>query len=84
MFPTSAKYTVQEYAWINRSTLLDWLEWVWFPFCQNKQGSCLIMDACAVHTVPACAEAIQTKNTNLMYIPRRYTATLQVLDVGDV
>ncbi len=26
VFPTSAKYTVQEKAWINRSTLLDWIE----------------------------------------------------------
>ncbi len=39
------------------------------------------MDECAVHTVPACAETIQRKNSILMYIPRRYTATLQVLDV---
>ncbi len=40
------------------------------------------MDECAVHTVPACVEAIQRNNTTLIYIPRRYTATLQVLDVG--
>ncbi len=40
------------------------------------------MDECAVHTVPACVEAIQRKNTTLMYIPRRYTATLQLLYVG--
>ncbi len=82
MFPTSAKYTVQENAWINRSMLLDWIERVWYPFCQDKQRSCLIMDECAVHIVPACVEAIQRKNTTLMYNPRPYTATLQVLDVG--
>ncbi len=40
------------------------------------------MDECAVHTVPAYVEAIQRKNTTLVYIPRRYIATLQVLDVG--
>ncbi len=40
------------------------------------------MDECAVHMVPACVEAIQRKNTTLMYIPRRYTVMLQVLGVG--
>ncbi len=82
MFQTSAKYTVQENAWINRSTLLDWIKRVWYPFCQDKQRSFLIMDECAVHTVLACVEAIQRINTTQMYIPRRYTARLQVLDVG--
>ncbi len=40
------------------------------------------MDECAVHIVPACVEAIQQKSTTVIYVPRRYTATLHVLGVS--
>ncbi len=40
VFPTSAKYTVQENAWSNRSTLLDWIER--FDTCSAKTNNALV------------------------------------------
>ena len=81
-YPTTAFYTVQEKAWIDKRVFIEWVEKVWKPYCDNKANTYLLMDEFSVHLMTDCVRAIQDCGTEIDYILGGYTSKLQVLDVG--
>jgi hypothetical protein len=82
-FPTQMKYAVQNKAWMDEFTMLDWVEKVWKPFADSKEGmTYMILDEAASHMTRNVREAIAQCNTEIDFIPGGYTSKLQVLDVG--
>ena len=63
--------------------MLKWVDRVWRPFAEAKEGpSLLFLDKAHVHlTVKVCYQ-IALLNTELEIIPEGYTSKLQVMDVG--
>jgi len=81
-YPTTCIYAVQEKAWIDERTFLEWIRKVWGPFCVGKTSTYLLMDECTVHLMASCIHEIQDYRTEVDFIVRGYTSKLQVLDVG--
>lgn len=81
-FPSDCMYAVQEKAWIDEKTFLEWVHKVWSPFTFRKKSSYLLMDECTVHLMGSCLHAIQNCGTEIDFIVRGYTSKLQVCDVG--
>jgi DDE superfamily endonuclease/Transposase len=58
-FPSTSIYAVQQKAWIDERTFLEWIRKVWGPFCAGKSSTYLLMDECTVHLMSSCLNAIQ-------------------------
>lgn len=82
VYPSSCVYAVQQKAWIDERTFLEWITKIWKPFCHDKQSSYLLMDECTVHLMGTCLDAIQDQGTEVDFIVRGYTSKLQACDVG--
>jgi len=81
-YPSTSIYAVQQKAWIDEQTFLEWIRKLWGPFCVGKPSTYLLMDECTVHLMPSCLDAIQDCGTEVDFVIRGYTSKLQVLDVG--
>ena len=81
-YPSTSIYAVQQKAWIDERTFLEWIRKVWGPFCAGKSSTYLLMDECTVHLMSSCLDAIQDCGTEVDFVIRGYTSKLQVLDVG--
>ena len=81
-YPSTSIYAVQDKAWIDERTFLQWIEKVWQPFSSLKPCSYLVMDECTVHLMKLCLNAIQDCGTEVDFVIQGYTSKLQVLDVG--
>jgi DDE superfamily endonuclease len=77
-------YACNEKAWFNETIMLQWIEKVWKPTVQAKNGrlTYLLLDECPVHMTANVIRAFNELITELELIPGGYTAKLQVLDVG--
>ena len=73
---------MQQKAWIDECTFLEWIRKVWGPFCAGKSSTYLLMDECTVHLISSCLDAIQDCGTEVDFVIQGYTSKLQVLDVG--
>jgi transposase-like protein len=82
-YPQNMVYTVQQKAWNDTTTMMQWLELVWFPFCREKgRATYLIYDEFSVHLKREVLNATQRHGTQVDIIPGGYTGALQVLDKG--
>lgn len=77
-------YGVQSKAWMNEPQMLQWVEKVWKPYTNSKNGdmTMLIIDQMSVHCMPTVKKAIEDCGTLLEFIPKGYTSVLQVCDIG--
>ena len=83
-FPLSNFYAVQENAWMDTPTMLEWVAKVWKPWTISKNGAptMLILDEMSAHMTTDVRNAIAVCNSHLVLIPGGYTSKLQVMDVG--
>lgn len=83
-FSNGCLYKAQEKAWMNEHLMLDWIEKIWRPFTQSKNGqlTMLIIDQMTAHDTPAVKRAIESCGSLLEFIPKGYTSCLQVCDIG--
>jgi hypothetical protein len=84
-YPQSNFYTVQPKAWDDQNTHMQWVEKVWFPFCDQQQNgnyTYLIHDEFKVHLMGKVIWHKQELGTEVEFIPGGYTGALQVLDKG--
>lgn len=82
-YPLRCYFSVQEKAWMDSDHMLEWIEQVWKPWTNTKNGpTMLILDEFAGHMTAAVREAIRLCGTHLEFIPGGYTSKLQVMDVG--
>ena len=58
-YPSTSIYAIQQKAWIDERTFLEWIRKVWGPFCIGKPSTYLLMDECTVHLMSSCLDAIQ-------------------------
>ncbi len=63
--------TIQERAFMDEATFLDWTNAAWHSFCLNIQPTCPIMDSCAVHESSSIKEALRKLGTKIPYITKR-------------
>ena len=76
-------YAVQPKAWMDENTMVQWVQQVWKPFAQSKEGpTVLIIDEAASHLTRKVKYEIAMCGTELEVIPGGYTSKLQVMDVG--
>ena len=82
-YPQSIIYCVQAKAWDDSETHMQWIEQVWWPFCE-RQGNYtyLINDEFKVHLQGKIVRHTQERGTEVEFIPGGYTGALQVLDKG--
>jgi len=83
-YPSGLIYQCQEKAWMDETTMLEWVETVWKPFTEsvNKAPTLLLLDWAPAHVVSSVKTAIAKCNTELEFVPKGYTSKCQVLDVG--
>jgi hypothetical protein len=82
-YPTGLVYTCQKCAWMDEPTMLEWLEFVWKPFVESREGLCLLLlDEARSHMTAKVVRRLGELRTVFEIIPGGYTAKLQVLDVG--
>ena len=83
-FPLSNFHSVQPKAWMDTSTMLDWVEQVWKPWTATKNGAqtMLILDEFSAHMTFDVRRAIADCGTYLEFVTGGYTSRLQVMDVG--
>ena len=77
-YPETCIYAVQQKAWIDERTFLQWIKKVWKPFCGSKSSTYLLMDECTVHLMASCLDAIQDNGTEVDFIVRGYTSKLHL------
>jgi hypothetical protein len=77
-------YTVQPKAWMDEQRMLDWVEKVWKPWTLQFHGkpTILILDEMSAHLCPSVRRAAEACGSLVEYVPRGYTSTLQVMDIG--
>jgi DDE superfamily endonuclease len=83
-YSDACTYAVQNKAWFDELTFLNWINDVWKPFldCNGIMLAYLLLDECTVHMTKEIRDALQTNNTEYDFIPGGYTSKLQPLDVG--
>jgi len=83
-YPQSIIYCVQAKAWDDSETHMQWIEKVWWPFCDRQGGNYtyLINDEFKVHLQGKIVRHTQERGTEVEFIPGGYTGALQVLDKG--
>ena len=82
-YPQSIVYSVQPKAWDDCATHKQWIEKVWWPFCEQRgQSTYLINDEFKVHLMGDIVRLTQERGTEVEFIPGGYTGALQVLDKG--
>ena len=67
---------------MDETTMLEWVEKVWWPWCQGRGMTYLILDEFSAHMTQRVLRAIESCNTVLDFIIGGYTSKLQPLDVG--
>ena len=48
-YPSTSIDAMQQKAWIDERTFLEWIRKVWGPFCAGNSSTYLLMDECTVH-----------------------------------
>jgi DDE superfamily endonuclease len=82
-YPTSNYYAVQENAWMDSELVVDWVNYVFRPWAETKDGpTLLLLDEFTGHMTSEVREAVSDCGAFLEFIPGGYTWRLQVMDVG--
>ena len=82
-YPQSIIYCVQPKAWDDSDTHTQWIEQVWWPFCERQGNSTyLINDEFKVHLQGKIVRHSEERGKEVEFIPGGYTGALQVLDKG--
>ena len=82
-YPQSIICCVQPKACDDSETHTQWIEQVWWPFCERQgQYTYLINDEFKVHLQGKIVRHTQARGTEVEFIPGGYTGALQVLDKG--
>ena len=82
-YPDSLAYYVQENAWMDETSMLQWIRLVWNPIAMNQDGvKILLLDEATLHMTTFVRQAFTVTNTIVEYIPGGYTSKLQAMDVG--
>jgi hypothetical protein len=81
-YPKTLVFAVQEKAWMDERTMLQWIDLVWAPFCEGKPRTYLIMDEFSAHKTAAVMSRFAELGTYVDIIPGGYTSKLQAMDVG--
>ena len=79
-YPESCSFTVQEKAWVDKVTLLEWVKEVLEPYAKSKSKVYLLLDEARPHL--ASATDLRKVCSELDFIPGGFTSKLQVLDVS--
>jgi DDE superfamily endonuclease len=69
-------YACNEKAWFNEAIILQWIDTVWRPTLEAKNGQLtyLLLDECPVHMTEKVIRAFNALITELELIPGGYTA----------
>ena len=82
-YPNSLAYYLQENAWMDETSMLQWILQVWNPIATNQNGvKILLLDEVTAHMTTLVRQAFAVTNTIVEYIPGGYTSKLQTMDVG--
>jgi hypothetical protein len=83
-YPTELGMTVQNRAWLDQETFVDWVSDYWKPFVESNgiEISYMILDESTVHLTQSVKDALIACGTEFDYIPGGYTSRVQPLDVG--
>jgi transposase-like protein len=83
-YPAELEYGVQKSAWMDEELMLQWLDKVWKPVTEARQGkkTLLLLDVYAAHMTSAVMQVFANLNTEVEFVPNGYTSALQPMDVG--
>lgn len=79
--PANIRLTATKNGWMTSDKMRDWCERVWGPN-QNDVRRLLVLDQAPIHRTAATREAIEGKDTDLVFIPAGCTSICQPADVS--
>ena len=82
-YPRRLAYYLQENAWMDEQSMLEWIRQVWNPIANRQEGiKLLLLDEATAHMTTLVRQAFTVTNTVVEFIPGGYTSKLQAMDVG--